>query len=654
MKKIEKRRYQEKTIENFIKWVDVLDEKLATIILPTGTGKTLTAALSLKELKDKKILWVAHREELINQAYEALSQVIDDKKIEVEMAERKASPLADIVVGSVQTISRQRNHFDGFNPEIIVIDEYHHWHEDNKQYAGLSERWPNAKILGLTATPYRFSGGDLPLGNQLINLNIGTAVNHNYLVPPIAETLVSGVSLAEVKTKLGDFDITQLSKAVNVDSRNKLIAEKVIDLVKNKGRQGILFAVDVAHSKAMYDILKDHVRAAEVYGDTPKELRREIIEKVKNKEIDILINNLVFTEGTDLPHLSFVVVARPTRSLGLYCQMIGRGLRTYPNKNDCIIVDVFDKIKAKQSRITFNDMASEGDLYGDKNRSLNILKAQPKLKAIQEGDKVADKLVHFPIFIRKNKDDRWQMDNDTWAVSSWMISEDQWLITWSKEVIVKSPPIKKDVWMPMFGPPHHTEINDDFIVKHKQYGQGIVKNVIKVGKEHLISTLFADGIKEVKVDDLDKKEGQQLVSTEEKKGRVSRIFYIFSSKANKDNRLIHFIKKGADFILKNDIIDTKENINKFIIDKAYHDEAYQLVRADAQWKKAFASDSQKKLILNMIKDGKIGSDLDLNDLTKGEANELIDQVMWRDSINKFFSTLDKKNLVGYAIDSDDV
>jgi len=653
MKVFEKRRYQEKTIEAFDFWFNSND-KLATIILPTGCGKTYVASVALSKIKDKKILWVAHREELIDQAYNTLCSTIKERKIDVEMADRKAEPSSDVVVGSVQTISRQRSHLDGFEPDIIVIDEYHHWHEDNKQYAGLNEKWPKAKILGLTATPYRFSGGELPLGNKLINLNIGTAVNHGYLVPPVAETLISNVSLADVKTRVGDFDISQLSKAVNVESRNKLIANKVIDLIKNKKRQGILFAVDVEHAKAMFNMLKDHVRAAEVYGDTPKEVRRELMDKARNGEIDILINNLVFTEGTDLPHLSFVVVARPTRSLGLYSQMIGRGLRKNQGKNDCIIVDVFDKIKARQSRVTFNDMAAEGDLYGDKNRSLNILKAKPKTKKIEEAEKIAEKLIHFPIFIRKSRDDRWQMDNDTWSISSWSLSDDQWIVTWSKEVTVKPSIIKKEIWMPMFGPPHHTEINDSFFVRHKQYGDGVVKGVVKNNNQHFIVTQFSDVIKEVKVDDLDKKEIVQMSSGEEKRGRVSRIFYIFYSKYNKDGRLLHFIKKGNDLILKDDVKDNRDNLNKFIVEKSYQDEAFALVRSDAQWKKSLASDAQKKLLNNLIRDGKIGSDLDMNEITKGEANELIDQVMWRDLINKFFSTADKTKLIGYSGESDDV
>ena len=90
MKKFEKRRYQEKTVENFNTWYQSTD-KLATIILPTGCGKTYTASISLKQIDNKKILWVAHREELIDQAYDALKLVIPDKKIDIEMADRKAS-----------------------------------------------------------------------------------------------------------------------------------------------------------------------------------------------------------------------------------------------------------------------------------------------------------------------------------------------------------------------------------------------------------------------------------------------------------------------------------------------------------------------------------------------------------------------------------
>ena len=218
------RRYQIRTKENFSKWAGS-PSSLATIILPTGTGKTITAGLCLDSIPGATILWVAHREELIDQAYNALKSTVSwAPNIQKEIASLKADPKSDIIVGSVQTLARIRPHLENYSPNIIIIDEYHHYSDDNVTYAGLLKKYPNAQVLGLTATPWRYSGSkELPLGETLFEMDVGAAIRHGYLVPAVPEVLKSNVSLANVKSSMGDFDIKQLSSTVNVEERNKLI-----------------------------------------------------------------------------------------------------------------------------------------------------------------------------------------------------------------------------------------------------------------------------------------------------------------------------------------------------------------------------------------------------------------------------------------------
>src|SRR5690606_18469111 len=138
-----------------------INSKLGTIILAMGLGKTFTAVACVKTQYSKKnkikVLWAAHREELIDQAYNEFVENID-ANIQIEMSSRSANPDADIVIGSVQTLVRSRKNMAEFKPDLIVIDEFHHYHEENIQYHGLLNKYPKAKILGLTATPYRFAG----------------------------------------------------------------------------------------------------------------------------------------------------------------------------------------------------------------------------------------------------------------------------------------------------------------------------------------------------------------------------------------------------------------------------------------------------------------------------------------------------------------
>ncbi len=491
---MQKRRYQEKAIEAFKKWINnPSGNRHASILLATGVGKSATTAWCIETIPQLKVLWVAHREELIVQAYNTIKNIIPNVFIEIEMADKKANNKATIVVGSVQTLARNRKHFKDFIPDLIICDEMHHMCDNNTQYSSLLEKYPNARILGLTATPWRASGEELNLGEILIQMDIGTAIDKGYLVPLKPEVLVTDVSLANVPTRMGDFDQKALSQAVNVESRNKLIADKVVQLVKEQKRQGILFAVDVAHSKAMYQLLKDKVRAVELYGETPKDERAEIIARIRNKEVDIICNNLLMIEGADFPHLSFVVMARPTRSLGAYFQCIGRGTRLNgPDKKDCIVVDVFDKIKVKQTRISYKDMADKGDLSGDRKRAVNILEA----KAEVEIEGPVSKLINFPIFVRPEKMDRWQIDDESFSLSSWVLNTDQWIISWSVDKKTQRQ-VAKSVWVPFDTlPPSHVNLIGR-PVKHDKFGEGTIKSIAEQGNEPKIVVNFGWNVERV-------------------------------------------------------------------------------------------------------------------------------------------------------------
>jgi len=645
---LESRRYQTRAQESFPNWIDDKDSPLATIILPTGTGKTYTAALCLKTTQDLKILWTAHREELIDQAKEALTHVMPSRSLSVEMADRKADPTSNIVVGSVQTISKARKHFDGFEPDIIVIDEYHHYSEDNIQYDGMLKRWPKAKILGLTATPWRFSGDTLPLGKVLIQMDIGTAVDKKYLVPPKAESLITGVSLAEVKTRMGDFATKDLSKAVNIESRNKMIAKRLIELVRDGKRQGILFAVDVDHSKAMHTLIKNEVRAAEVYGETPIDERRRIMAQIRNGEIDVLCNNLVATEGFDVRHLSFIGQARPTKSLGLYTQMIGRGLRTCTenNKTDCIIVDVHDKVKVKQSRVTFSDMATAGDLYGDKKRAANVLNADIPL------EEVSNKLKNFPIMINKNKIDRWTTDDEVFSISAWSVGSDQWIVTWTSET--REPKIiSKKVFVPWTELPSATMDIKGREVQHATFGQGKVVKILDRDNPKILVEFSWNNQKILQMNSLNvQKFIKEYSPSEIEIVKQDKIFYICIPNPHEAGRVIHFIREGRDLILKEDKHLNTLETDAYLQGEAMKDGVLQLVRTNAKWKFGPASDKQKSYVEGMS--NRIGFDIDIDTLTKGDASAIIEQAKWQEIIHRKFGTDYKDKLLGYNVDAHDV
>lgn len=662
----EKRRYQERVIENFCKWKDT-DSKLATIILPTGTGKSFVAASCLDNVSGAKILWVAHREELIDQAKGTLDNIISwTSSINKEIAEHKADPNSDIIVGSVQTLARKRKHLSSFTPDFIVIDEYHHRSEKNVTYQGLLDRYPKAKVLGLTATPWRFSGDPLPLGEVLFEMDIGTAIAHNYLVPAVPEILKSRTSLADVKTRMGDFAQAELSKAVNTNERNELIAKRIIELVKDEKRQGILFGVDVAHSHDMYEILKKEIRAAEIYGDTPKDQRQYLMQKAKNGEIDCICNNLVVTEGTDIPHLSFAAIARPTRSLGLYIQAAGRVLRIHPGKINAIILDVYDKMKVKQSRVTFSDMSYQGDMYGERKRANNILTAdiewkQPDApgapKPDEKADHVAYALKNFPVFMIHKEDERWATDDNFFPITSWIIANDQRLVTWTEEKLVQRL-VEKKVWKPLKAKPTKTLIKQfPMYVKHDVYGMG---QIVDIGfglevKVEFGSDGWMSGKQEfVSIDQLTVAQTVNEFAPQRDRIKVDRVFYICFPSGVDKGRVVEFVKEKKELVLVKDERMTMTEARGYVVNVAQKAGVLPLVRSDAAWKKTPASVGQINLIENMIAQGKVRFDIDLDTMTKGDASAIIEQVKWQKVIHQKFGSTSKDKLLGYDASVEDV
>lgn len=658
------RKYQERALEAFNKWYSEtsskvqmddalgdasfsIEDRLATIILAMGLGKTFSTVACVKSQYSKgnkiKVLWAAHREELIKQAYDEFKENINDIDIQIEMADKCADSSADIVVGSVQTLARSRQNMNEFEPDLIVIDEFHHYHEKNTQYNGLLQKYPKAKILGLTATPYRFIGGDLPLGKVLINVDIGLGIQHGYLVTPKPEVLRTQTSLAKVKSRAGDFALDQLAKTVDNKDRNWQICKRLIQAVQDEGRKGIVYAASVQHAKNLSEILrKAGLRIAEIYGETPKEERRELMKKIHAQEIDLVVNNLVLTEGTNIPHINMICMARPTKSLGLFCQAIGRGLRLHPGKEDCLIIDVFDKVKATQGVATYRKVAAVGDIDGSRRRTDAIMK-----------EPIAEKLSNFPVVTRLGKGEKWQLDNHTWFSSAFVLDTNQWVSTWSKRT--ERVQIPGYSWEPIKYTPKKTFIqNKPMEVKHPDYGEGIAHDITYGNESHYLSVDFGQeaGTKNIPMKELmakyEKFEHKKLDNP------IKRALYIITNDSKTYCRVISLLKTGKEFEVQSDIKGDKTTVDEVLRSFASEDNMTNIVKGTAQWKKKPASAKQKQLIKNFITWGKLDNDIDFDTLTGGDASAIMDQIDWKPIINSLFGARSKESLIGYMSDLDDV
>ena len=350
--KLDLRDYQLEGVDRFTGWYASKDME-ALIALTMGMGKTITASACVTYFLEKintagRILWLTHREELIEQSKAEL-ELYTGQYCEVEKAEQKFSGLAKIVVGSVQTLRGKRLHklSKEFYPDLIVCDEAHHalaltWMQ-------VKQTFPKAKVLNLTATPFRADiSNRLELGTVLLEKNTTDGINMGILVPPKPVGKLE-LNLGGIKKRLGDYDVKSLAELLCKEE----VLKGCLELIDQncRGKKSILFAADVNHGKVIAGALRNiGFKVGEVYGGTPTEERKSYYAGINEGTIDIIVNNLCLTEGFNLPALEVVIMLRPTRNAALYLQCIGRGLRVdpkNPNKKHCLIIDILDTAKRK-------------------------------------------------------------------------------------------------------------------------------------------------------------------------------------------------------------------------------------------------------------------------------------------------------------------
>lgn len=323
-------------------WVDY---RSTLLVLATGTGKTYTAGEILRERATVgRILWLAHRMELLEQATDTLAERIG-LSCELEKAEARAKRhglfgVSDVVVGSVQTLSAKRLRSwprDAF--QTIVVDEAHH--ATARTYRGILEHFHDAKVLGLTATPDRGDGVGLGaiFDDVAYQYDIRTAIREGYLCPIVQKSVeVADIDLSDVKTTAGDLNAGQLAAIMEAEGALHGIAAPLAREIGT--RPTILFTASVEQAKALASILDGYgIRASEVNGETPREIRSERLDDFRTGKIRVLANCAVLTEGFDAPETACVAMARPTKSRSLYTQCVGRGTRLAPGKADCLVLD---------------------------------------------------------------------------------------------------------------------------------------------------------------------------------------------------------------------------------------------------------------------------------------------------------------------------
>jgi len=311
-------------------------------VLPTGTGKTIVFAnlTAQKAASGKRSLILAHREELLEQArdklYRSTGLIANLEKAESTIIGNLFADGNLVTVGSVQTMMRQKR-LDGFGRDYfdyIIVDEAHHALSDS--YRAVLDYFDKARVLGVTATPDR--GDKRNLGEYFEDIAyeypLHQAISDGYLSRISAETIPLHIDLSGCKKVAGDYSADDLGNALSpyLDSIASEMAKRV------SSRKVLVFLPLVATSKTMTELLNSYgFRACHIDGNSPE--RKEILSDFHANRYNALCNSMLLTEGFDEPDVDCIVCLRPTKVRALYAQIVGRGTRISPGKQDCLVLD---------------------------------------------------------------------------------------------------------------------------------------------------------------------------------------------------------------------------------------------------------------------------------------------------------------------------
>ncbi len=334
------------------------------VVMATGTGKTVVFATLAHEWKEGRVLIIAHREELIAQAADKVNAITGDYP-SIEMGELRSDEQSafrsPVVVSSVQTMMRP-SRLARFDPDafgLVIVDEAHHAPAPSYRrvldHFGQNHR---LRVLGVTATPRR--ADERAMGEVFesvaFNYGIEEAKNDGYLVPVQSKTVVvDALDFSHIKSVAGDFHQGELEAICTEEGPLHEMIAPAVDLAGDMPT--LFFCVGVKHAMLVAEIINKRYKpgaAAWVSGETDREERRDVIASYKAGRVQFLANCGIFLEGFDAPATGLVVMGRPTKSLALYTQVLGRVTRTLPG-----IVDALSTREERKAAI-----AASGKPYG--------------------------------------------------------------------------------------------------------------------------------------------------------------------------------------------------------------------------------------------------------------------------------------------------
>lgn len=351
------RPYQREAIDSLYAYWKQPGSGDGIIVMPTGSGKSLLLAILCHELCTKwagtRILILSHVKELISQDHDEIKEYWPEAPIGIFSAGIGRKDFqAQIMVAGIQSIAKHAHNLYPC-PEICIVDECHliPRNESTRYHATiklLKQMNPNMRVVGLSATPYRLDSGWLHLGeNKLFDsivyeVPLQSLIDQKYLCPVVTRLPKVSIDYTGVKHSGGEFIAGELEAKAMEGDTTELAVVDMVDRGKDRNKW-LVFTCGLKHAAQVSEALTRHgIRNEVITGETNKKDRDRIIDEFKNGSLDpirALVSVGVLTTGFNVPAVDFLALMRPTESVGLYVQCVGRGMRLYPGKENCLVAD---------------------------------------------------------------------------------------------------------------------------------------------------------------------------------------------------------------------------------------------------------------------------------------------------------------------------
>lgn len=351
------RPHQSEAISALYNYWNQPDSGHGLIVIPTGGGKSLLMAAIIKDISEKwpgtRILVLAHVKELIQQTHDEIQQYWPAAPVGIFSAGIGRKELqAPILIAGIQSIAAHAHKMSP-PPEIVLVDECHLIpRNESTRYLStiklLTQMYPHLKVVGLSATPYRLDSGWLHHGDGAIfdrivyDVPVQSLIDQGYLCSVYPKNPDAHIDANGVRHSGKEYVAGELEQHVLDSGTTPAAVADMLERAKDR-KKWLIFACGVKHALEIKSLLEaEGIPTGIITGETPKSERDGLIQDFKGgtlTPIRALCNVNVLTTGFNVPAVDFIALMRPTESVGLYVQMVGRGMRTAPGKTDCLVAD---------------------------------------------------------------------------------------------------------------------------------------------------------------------------------------------------------------------------------------------------------------------------------------------------------------------------